>query len=43
MHKVHLDDDDLDFPGGQSSFISAYTTPGPKERKVSEHKKVGLL
>ncbi|KHN73130.1 Sodium/chloride cotransporter 3 [Toxocara canis] len=36
------DDDDIDVPGGQSSFISAYITPGPKERKFSEHKKANL-
>ncbi|VDK43063.1 unnamed protein product [Anisakis simplex] len=36
------DDEDIVIPDGQSTFISAYTTPGPKERKVSEKKKANL-
>ncbi|VDM85491.1 unnamed protein product, partial [Strongylus vulgaris] len=27
--------------GQPASFISGYTTPGPKERATSNHKKVG--
>lgn len=29
-----------DDESGHASFISGYTTPGPKERATSEHKKV---
>lgn len=37
------DDDEESTGGGGASFISGYTTPGPKERATSAKKKVFLL
>lgn len=34
-------DEDEDEPAGGQSFISGFTTPGPKERATSAKKKVG--
>uniref|UniRef100_A0A915NGU0 Amino acid permease/ SLC12A domain-containing protein n=1 Tax=Meloidogyne floridensis TaxID=298350 RepID=A0A915NGU0_9BILA len=36
------DEDDISTAGGGASFISAYTTPGPKERATCAKKKANL-
>lgn len=38
-----LDEDGIDLEEGHASFISAYVTPGPKQRDISEQKKVSLV